>query len=139
MPAQIALNRPRFLREETTSIAPNGQASIQLYSQCNVFVQRKYAHVRGLSRNMADIRARCIFTLMTGYCRGQQWSLMTRIREINSSGDNAGNPDSHDATLRKPLHRYGNRTFRRIRNNKPVHDHSFALKHRVPESASLLL
>ncbi len=139
MPAQIALNRPAFLREETTSIAPNGQASIQLYSQCNVIVQRKYAHVRGLSLNRADIRARCIFTLMAGYSRVHVWSLMTRIREINSSGDNARNPDSPDATLRKPLHRYGNHTFRRIRNNKPVHDHSFALKSRVPESASLLL
>ncbi len=139
MPAQIALNPLAFLREETTSIAPNGQASISFYSQCNVIVQRKYAHVRGFRVNRADIRARCIFTLMTGYPVVQLWSLMTRIREINSSGDTQRNPDSPDATLRKPLHRYGTDTFRRIRNNKPVHDHSFAQNSRVPESASLLL
>ncbi len=89
MPAQIALKRPRLFARRTTSIAPNGQASIQLLQPMQLIVQRKYAHVRGLSRQQGRHRAWCIFTLMTGYSRGPCVVLMTRIREINSSGDNA--------------------------------------------------
>ncbi len=122
MPAQTHLIALAFLREETTSIAPNGKPAYSFYSQCNVIVQRKYAQFAAYRVNRADIRARCIFTLRQATAVVQLWSLMTRIREINRLVTTQRNPDSPDATLRKPLTGTATDTFRRIRNNKPVHD-----------------
>ncbi len=111
MPAQIALNRPRlFARRNDLHRTKRASQHTAFTANATCLFNENMPMFAAYRVNRADIRARCIFTLMTGYCRGPA----VVFNDTNTGNKlvwvtTQRNPDSHDATLRKPLHRYGNR------------------------------
>lgn len=71
MPAQIALNRPRlFARRNDLHRTKRASQHTAFTANATCLFNENMPMFAAYRVNRADIRARCIFTLMTGYCRG---------------------------------------------------------------------
>ncbi|SPW56344.1 Uncharacterised protein [Escherichia coli] len=101
----------RITGRTTTSIAPYGQATTQVFATNATFLHHmNKPFITADSTIRADVSARCIFTLTAKLSPWEMFTpLMTWIRGKKSfPGSAMHSPDFPDEKPRTLLHRYGN-------------------------------